>query len=59
MGKVMREHGIKWEDITRLDLNYADNLSVLHENISELDVFWGVLTLRGYKNSFENKCWED
>ena len=27
--KAMGEHGIKWESIALLDLDYADNLSIL------------------------------
>ncbi|XP_065576493.1 serine/arginine repetitive matrix protein 1-like isoform X2 [Artemia franciscana] len=33
-GKAMRDHGIKWRGKTLLDLDYADDLSILDENAS-------------------------
>ena len=35
--RVMGEHGIKWESETLLDLDCADDLSILDENSSKIN----------------------
>ena len=32
-GKAIRDHGIKWEGKMLLDLDYADDLSILNESV--------------------------
>ena len=39
-GKAMRAHEIKWESKTSQDLDHADDLSILDENFSEMNIFW-------------------
>ena len=38
----MGEHGIKWEGKTLLDLDYADDLSILDESVSKRMNFRGL-----------------
>ena len=33
----MRDHGIKWRGKTLLDLDYANDLSILNENVSKMN----------------------
>ena len=46
MGKAMADQGIKWGGKTLPDLDYADDLSILDESLSKmnvhLEVFWVV-----------------
>ena len=46
-GKAFGDHGIKWEGKTLLDLDYADDLSVLDESLSKMNEFLEVLRVRG------------
>ena len=41
--KVMGEHGIDWGSKTLLDLDYADDLSILDENVDKLNDFFKIL----------------
>jgi hypothetical protein len=36
-GKTMRDHGIKWGGGDLLDLDYADDLSILDEGVSKIN----------------------
>ena len=42
-GKVMQDHGIKWRGKTFLDLNYADDLSILDESVNKMNELLEVL----------------
>ena len=46
-GKAMGDHGIKWRGKTLLDLNYADDLSILDESKSKLNKLVEVLRVQG------------
>jgi len=35
-GKIMGEHGIKWERNTLLGLDYADDLAIVDESVSKI-----------------------
>ena len=36
-GKTIGDHGIKWGEKTLLDLDYADDLSILDEIVSKMN----------------------
>jgi hypothetical protein len=36
-GKAMTEHGIKWGGKIFVDLDYADDLSILDENVGKMN----------------------
>ena len=38
-GKAMEDHGIKWRGKTLLDLDYADDLSILDERLRKMNEF--------------------
>ena len=42
MSKAAREHGIKNENEILLNLDYANNLSVLEENVGKMNSFGGI-----------------
>ena len=42
-GKAMGDHGIKWGGKTLLDLDYADDLSILDESVSKMNELLEVL----------------
>ena len=48
-GKAMEENGIKWGGKTFLELDYADDLSILDESISKTNEFLEVLQVQGAK----------
>ena len=37
IAKAMGDHGIKWGGKTLLDLDYADDLSILDEGVSKMN----------------------
>ena len=43
----MGEHGIKWWRKTSLDLDYADDLSLLDESVSKMNEVLEVLRVQG------------
>ena len=43
IAKAVGEHGIKWGSKTLLDLDYADDLSILDENVRKMVDFLEVL----------------
>ena len=43
----MGDHGIKWGGKTLLDLDYADDLSILDESVSKMNEFLEVLQVKG------------
>ena len=43
----MGEYEMKWRSKTSLDLNYADDLSILDENASKIDELLNVLCVQG------------
>ena len=45
--KAMGEHWIKWEGKTFLDLNYADNLSILDKSVSKINKLLEALRVQG------------
>ena len=46
-GKAKGEHGIKWGGKTRLDLDYADDLSILDKSLSKMNEHLQVLRVQG------------
>ena len=48
-GKAIGDHGIKWRGKTLLDLDYADDLSILGESVSKMNGFLEVLLVQGAK----------
>ena len=46
-GKTMGDHGIKWGWKTLLYLDYADDLSILHESVSKMNKLLEVLKVQG------------
>ena len=48
-GKAIGDHGIKWGGRTLLDLDYADDLSILDESVSKMYEFLEVLRVQGAK----------
>ena len=46
-GKAIGDHGIKWGGRTLLDLDYADDLSILDESVSKMNEFLEVFTSSG------------
>ena len=46
---VMGDHGIKWENKTLLDFDYADDLSILDENVGQMKELLKVLRVEGIK----------
>ena len=48
-GKAIGDHGIKWGGRTLLDLDYADDLSILDESVSKMNEFLEVLRVQGAK----------
>ena len=44
-----KTHGIKWGGRTLLDLDYADDLSILDESVSKMNEFLEVLRVHGAK----------
>ena len=47
--KAIGDHGIKWEGKTFLDLDYADDLSILDESVSKMNESLEVLRVQGAK----------
>ena len=45
-GKAIGDHGIKWGGKTLLDLDYADDLSILDESVSKMNEFLEVLRVQ-------------
>ena len=45
--KAMGDHGIKWGGKTLLDLDRADDLSILDESVSQMNELLEVLRVRG------------
>ena len=45
-GKAMGDHGIIWGGKTLLDLDYADNLSIIDENVSKMNELLEVLRVQ-------------
>jgi len=45
--KKMGEPTFKWKSKTLLDLDYADDLSILDEDVSKLNEYLGVLQVHG------------
>ena len=45
-GKAIGDHGIKWGGKTLLDLDYADDLSILDESVTNMNKFF-----RGFASS--------
>ena len=43
----MGDHGIKWGGKTLLDLEYADELSILSESVSRMNELLKVLRVQG------------
>ena len=48
-GKAIGDYGIKWGGRTLLDLDYADDLSILDESVSKMNEFLEVLRVQGAK----------
>ena len=48
-GKAIGDHGINWGAKTLLDLDYADNLSILDESVSKMNEILKVLRVQGAK----------
>ena len=48
-GKTIGGHGIKWRGKTHLDLDYADDLSILDESVSKMNEVLDVLRVQGGK----------
>ena len=48
-GKAMEDHKIKWRWKTLLDIDYADNLSILDESVSKMNEFLEVLRVQGVR----------
>ena len=48
-GKAIGDHGIKWGGRTLLDLDYADDLSILDESVRKMNEFLEVLRVQGAK----------
>ena len=46
MGKAMGEHWIKWEGKTFVDLDYANDLSTLHESVTKMNELLKVLRVQ-------------
>jgi hypothetical protein len=46
IGKAMGDHGIKWGGKTLLDLDYADDLSILEESVSKMNELLEVLRVQ-------------
>jgi hypothetical protein len=46
-GKAMGDHGIKWRGKALLDLDYADDLSILDENMSKMNEVLEVFQAQG------------
>ena len=46
-GKAMGHHGHNWGGKTLLDLNYADDLSILDESVSKVNELLEVLRVLG------------
>ena len=53
-GKAIGDHGIKWGGKTLLDLDYADDLSILDENVNTMNKLLEVLRFRGARISLNN-----
>jgi len=53
-GKAIGDHGIKWEGKTLLDLDYADDLSILDESVSKMNEVLEVLRVQGAKIGLKN-----
>ena len=51
--KAMGDHGIKLGGKTLLDLNYADDLSILCESVSKTNELLEVLLVQAAINRFE------
>ena len=48
-GKAIGDHGIKWGGKTLLDLDYADDLSILDESMIKMNEVLAVLQVQGAK----------
>jgi len=46
-GKAMGDHGIKWRGKTLLDLDYADDLSILEESMKKMNELLKALQVHG------------
>ena len=49
IGKAIGDHGIKWGGRTLLDLDYADDLSILDDSVCKMNEFLEVLRVQGAK----------
>ena len=58
-GKAIGDHGIKWEGKTLLDLDYADDLSILDESVSKMNEVLEVLRVQGAKIGLKNNIKEN
>ena len=47
----MGDHGIKWGGKNLLDLDYADDLSILDESVSKMDELFEVLRIQNTRIS--------
>ena len=45
----MGDHGFKWRGKTPLDLDYADDLSILDERVMKMNEFLEILRVQGYR----------
>ena len=52
-GKAMGDHGIKWGGKTLLDLDYADDLSILDESVSKMNELLEVLRVQGTRKGLK------
>jgi hypothetical protein len=52
-GKAMGDHGIKWRGKIQLDLDYADDLSILEKSVSKMNELLEVLRVQGARLSFK------
>jgi hypothetical protein len=43
----MGEHRVKWRNKTLIDLDYADNLSILDENVGKMNTILKILQVHG------------
>jgi hypothetical protein len=46
-GKALGDHGIKWGQKSLLELDYADDLSILDEGVSKMNKLLEVLRVQG------------
>ena len=51
--KAMEDHGIKWGGKSLLDLDFADDLSILDESVNKMSEVLEVLRVQGARISLE------